>query len=82
MSTEQTSWTSLSTVQKIALGLGIPASATVAYILYRRYRESRGMRAHDCACGGMQTALWPWEIGRKTVLARLDVICWDVTGFL
>ncbi|XP_012870748.1 PREDICTED: tudor and KH domain-containing protein [Dipodomys ordii] len=44
MSTEQTSWTSLSTIQKIALGLGIPASAAVAYILYRRYRESREER--------------------------------------
>ncbi|KAK2500910.1 hypothetical protein MC885_018122 [Smutsia gigantea] len=44
MSTERTSWTSLSTVQKIALGLGIPASATVAYILYRRYRECREER--------------------------------------
>ncbi|KAM6220153.1 tudor and KH domain-containing protein isoform 1-T1 [Rhynchocyon petersi] len=44
MGTEQTSWTNLSTLQKIALGLGIPASATVAYILYRRYRESREER--------------------------------------
>nr|KAF6398200.1 tudor and KH domain containing [Rousettus aegyptiacus] len=44
MSTERTSWTTLSTVQKIALGLGIPASAAVAYILYRRYRESREER--------------------------------------
>uniref|UniRef100_A0A8D1YVX1 Tudor and KH domain-containing protein n=1 Tax=Sus scrofa TaxID=9823 RepID=A0A8D1YVX1_PIG len=44
MATERTSWTSLSTIQKIALGLGIPASATVAYILYRRYRESREER--------------------------------------
>ncbi|ELK36267.1 Tudor and KH domain-containing protein [Myotis davidii] len=44
MSTERTSWTSLSTTQKIALGLGIPAGATVAYILYRRYRESREER--------------------------------------
>ncbi|VTJ55740.1 Hypothetical predicted protein [Marmota monax] len=44
MSTERTSWTSMSTIQKIALGLGIPASATVAYILYRRYRESREER--------------------------------------
>ncbi|XP_017401716.1 tudor and KH domain-containing protein [Cebus imitator] len=44
MSTERTSWTSLSTIQKIALGLGIPASATIAYILYRRYRESREER--------------------------------------
>nr|XP_004667223.1 tudor and KH domain-containing protein [Jaculus jaculus]XP_044994344.1 tudor and KH domain-containing protein [Jaculus jaculus]XP_044994345.1 tudor and KH domain-containing protein [Jaculus jaculus]XP_044994346.1 tudor and KH domain-containing protein [Jaculus jaculus] len=44
MSTEQAPWTSLSTIQKIALGLGIPASAAVAYILYRRYRESREER--------------------------------------
>ncbi|KAM5256726.1 tudor and KH domain-containing protein isoform 2-T2 [Ctenodactylus gundi] len=44
MSSERTSWTSLSTIQKIALGLGIPASAAVAYILYRRYRESREER--------------------------------------
>uniref|UniRef100_H0WJG0 Tudor and KH domain-containing protein n=2 Tax=Otolemur garnettii TaxID=30611 RepID=H0WJG0_OTOGA len=44
MSTEQNSWTRLFTAQKIALGLGIPASAAVAYILYRRYRESREER--------------------------------------
>ncbi|KFO18230.1 Tudor and KH domain-containing protein [Fukomys damarensis] len=44
MSTKQTSWTSLSTIQKVALGLGVPASAAVAYILYRRYRESREER--------------------------------------
>ncbi|XP_007949054.1 tudor and KH domain-containing protein [Orycteropus afer afer] len=44
MSTGRTSWTNLSTIQKIALGLGIPASVTVAYILYRRYRESREER--------------------------------------
>ncbi|XP_006900141.1 PREDICTED: tudor and KH domain-containing protein isoform X2 [Elephantulus edwardii] len=44
MGTERTSWTNLSTIQKIALGLGIPASAAVAYILYRRYRESREER--------------------------------------
>uniref|UniRef100_A0A8C2LSF7 K Homology domain-containing protein n=1 Tax=Cricetulus griseus TaxID=10029 RepID=A0A8C2LSF7_CRIGR len=36
-----TSWTRLSTVSKIALGLGIPASAAIVHILYRRYRESR-----------------------------------------
>ncbi|ERE72317.1 tudor and KH domain-containing protein [Cricetulus griseus] len=35
-----TLWTSLSIIQKIALVLGIPASAAIAYILYRRYRES------------------------------------------
>ncbi|XP_040854460.1 tudor and KH domain-containing protein isoform X1 [Ochotona curzoniae] len=44
MYTGRTSWTNLSTIQKIALGLGIPASATIAYILYRRYRESREER--------------------------------------
>uniref|UniRef100_H3BDU8 Tudor and KH domain containing n=1 Tax=Latimeria chalumnae TaxID=7897 RepID=H3BDU8_LATCH len=38
------SWNSLTTLQKVALGLGIPASATVLYILYRRYRETRDSR--------------------------------------
>ncbi|XP_062049577.1 tudor and KH domain-containing protein [Lepus europaeus] len=44
MSTGRTAWTNLSTTQKVALGLGIPASATIVYILYRRYRESREER--------------------------------------
>ncbi|CAM5175772.1 unnamed protein product [Eretmochelys imbricata] len=44
MSTDQGYWTNLTTLQKIALALGIPASATVLYILYRRYRESREER--------------------------------------
>ncbi|XP_074836778.1 tudor and KH domain-containing protein isoform X2 [Carettochelys insculpta] len=44
MSTDQGYWSNLTTLQKIALALGIPASATVLYILYRRYRESREER--------------------------------------
>ncbi|XP_043935874.1 tudor and KH domain-containing protein isoform X2 [Protopterus annectens] len=35
------SWNNLTTLQKVALGLGIPASVTVLYILYRRYKESQ-----------------------------------------
>ncbi|XP_035309685.1 tudor and KH domain-containing protein-like [Cricetulus griseus] len=37
-----TSWTRLSSIEKIALGLGIPASKAIALVLNRRYRESRG----------------------------------------
>nr|XP_023962778.1 tudor and KH domain-containing protein isoform X4 [Chrysemys picta bellii]XP_023962779.1 tudor and KH domain-containing protein isoform X4 [Chrysemys picta bellii] len=44
MSTDQSYWNNLTTLQKIALALGIPASVTVMYILYRRYRESREER--------------------------------------
>ncbi|XP_014453257.2 tudor and KH domain-containing protein isoform X1 [Alligator mississippiensis] len=44
MPTEQGSWNNLTTLQKIALALGIPASATILYILYRRYKESREKR--------------------------------------
>ncbi|XP_074927193.1 tudor and KH domain-containing protein isoform X2 [Chelonoidis abingdonii] len=44
MSTDRGYWNNLTTLQKIALALGIPASATVMYILYRRYRESREER--------------------------------------
>uniref|UniRef100_A0A8B9PUJ5 Uncharacterized protein n=1 Tax=Apteryx owenii TaxID=8824 RepID=A0A8B9PUJ5_APTOW len=42
MTTERGYWSNLTALQKVALILGIPASATVLYILYRRYRESRG----------------------------------------
>uniref|UniRef100_A0A5F9CME0 Uncharacterized protein n=1 Tax=Oryctolagus cuniculus TaxID=9986 RepID=A0A5F9CME0_RABIT len=37
---EWTAWTNLSTAQKTVLGLGIPASATIAFILCHRYRET------------------------------------------
>uniref|UniRef100_A0A8U7NWC1 Uncharacterized protein n=1 Tax=Corvus moneduloides TaxID=1196302 RepID=A0A8U7NWC1_CORMO len=36
--------TSLSSLQKTALLLGVPAAATVLYILYRRYREAEVVR--------------------------------------
>ncbi|XP_035293907.1 tudor and KH domain-containing protein-like [Cricetulus griseus] len=39
-----TSWTRLSSIQKIALGLGIAASKAIALVLNRRYRESREER--------------------------------------
>uniref|UniRef100_A0A8C8E636 Uncharacterized protein n=1 Tax=Otus sunia TaxID=257818 RepID=A0A8C8E636_9STRI len=35
-------WNNLTTLQRAAVLLGIPAGAAVCYILYRRYRESRG----------------------------------------
>ncbi|XP_013798549.2 tudor and KH domain-containing protein isoform X1 [Apteryx mantelli] len=44
MTTERGYWSNLTALQKVALILGIPASATVLYILYRRYRESREER--------------------------------------
>ncbi|KAM6112583.1 tudor and KH domain-containing protein [Phoenicopterus ruber ruber] len=44
MAAERGSWNSLTTLQKAAVVLGVPASAAVLYILYRRYRESREER--------------------------------------
>ncbi|XP_065509805.1 tudor and KH domain-containing protein [Caloenas nicobarica] len=44
MTAERGHWSSLTALQKTALVLGIPAGATVLYILYRRYRESREER--------------------------------------
>ncbi|CAM9126948.1 unnamed protein product [Bubo scandiacus] len=37
-------WNNLTTLQRAAVVLGIPAGAAVCYILYRRYRESREER--------------------------------------
>ncbi|XP_059688040.1 tudor and KH domain-containing protein [Gavia stellata] len=44
MTAERGYWNSLTALQKAAVVLGIPASAAVLYILYRRYRESREER--------------------------------------
>ncbi|XP_063002031.1 tudor and KH domain-containing protein isoform X2 [Elgaria multicarinata webbii] len=44
MATDRSSWNSLTTLQKVALVLGIPASGAILYILYRRYRESQEER--------------------------------------
>ncbi|KAM6309360.1 tudor and KH domain-containing protein [Podargus strigoides] len=41
MAAERGSWSSLTVLQKAAVVLGVPASAAVLYILYRRYRESQ-----------------------------------------
>ncbi|XP_040474554.1 tudor and KH domain-containing protein [Falco naumanni] len=44
MAAERGYWSHLTTLQKVAVVLGVPAGATVLYILYRRYRESREER--------------------------------------
>ncbi|KAM6190494.1 tudor and KH domain-containing protein [Sarcoramphus papa] len=44
MTAERGYWSSLTTLQKAAVVLGIPAGAAVLYIVYRRYRESREER--------------------------------------
>ncbi|XP_074989607.1 tudor and KH domain-containing protein [Calonectris borealis] len=44
MTAERGYWHSLTTLQKAAVVLGVPAGATVLYILYRRYWESREER--------------------------------------
>uniref|UniRef100_A0A8C9G6U7 Tudor and KH domain containing n=1 Tax=Pavo cristatus TaxID=9049 RepID=A0A8C9G6U7_PAVCR len=41
MPSERGGWAGLSGVQKVAVLLGLPAGATVLYIVYRRYREGR-----------------------------------------
>ncbi|XP_076216323.1 LOW QUALITY PROTEIN: tudor and KH domain-containing protein [Aptenodytes patagonicus] len=44
MAAERGYWNSLTTLQKAAVVLGVPAGTAVLYILYRRYRESREER--------------------------------------
>ncbi|XP_021232074.1 tudor and KH domain-containing protein isoform X2 [Numida meleagris] len=41
MPSERGSWAGLSGLQKVAVLLGLPAGATILYIVYRRYREGR-----------------------------------------
>uniref|UniRef100_A0A8C4RIN9 Tudor domain-containing protein n=1 Tax=Erpetoichthys calabaricus TaxID=27687 RepID=A0A8C4RIN9_ERPCA len=45
------SWGTLTTSQKVALAVGVPASATIGYILYRKYRSSTGQDAYRLSTG-------------------------------
>lgn len=55
MKGERNYWSSLTTMEKVALLLGIPAGGAILYILYRRYRESQGGCALENWCGGDHT---------------------------
>lgn len=51
MAEQRSSWGGgLTWLQKIALGLGIPASAAILYVLYRQYWEDQGERVCVCDC--------------------------------
>uniref|UniRef100_A0A674H3A1 K Homology domain-containing protein n=1 Tax=Taeniopygia guttata TaxID=59729 RepID=A0A674H3A1_TAEGU len=61
---------SLSSLQKTALLLGLPAAATVCYILYRRYRESREAQVTLVADEGLEVALRVPRTALKALIGR------------
>ncbi|XP_030821198.1 tudor and KH domain-containing protein [Camarhynchus parvulus] len=61
---------SLSSLQKTAVLLGVPAAATVLYILYRRYRESREAQVTLVADEGLEVALRVPRTALKSLIGR------------
>ncbi|XP_054373590.1 tudor and KH domain-containing protein isoform X2 [Molothrus ater] len=61
---------SLSILQKTALLLGVPAAATVLYILYRRYRESREAQVTLVADEGLEVAVRVPRTALKSLIGR------------
>ncbi|XP_041332413.1 tudor and KH domain-containing protein [Pyrgilauda ruficollis] len=61
---------SLSSLQKTALLLGVPAAATVLYILYRRYRESREAQVTLVADEGLEVGLRVPRTALKALIGR------------
>ncbi|XP_071312813.1 tudor and KH domain-containing protein isoform X1 [Agelaius tricolor] len=61
---------SLSSLQKTALLLGVPAAATVLYILYRRYRESREAQVTLVADEGLEVAVRVPRTALKSLIGR------------
>ncbi|XP_064257713.1 tudor and KH domain-containing protein [Passer domesticus] len=61
---------SLSSLQKTALLLGVPAAATVLYILYRRYRESREAQVTLVADEGLDVGLRVPRTALKALIGR------------
>ncbi|XP_053822948.1 tudor and KH domain-containing protein isoform X1 [Vidua chalybeata] len=61
---------SLSSLQKTALLLGVPAAATVFYILYRRYRESREAQVTLVADEGLEVAVRVPRTALKSLIGR------------
>ncbi|OWK50924.1 Tudor and KH domain-containing protein, partial [Lonchura striata] len=60
----------LSSLQKTALLLGVPAAATVCYILYRRYRESREAPVTLVADEGLEVGLRVPRTALKALIGR------------
>ncbi|XP_074385251.1 tudor and KH domain-containing protein isoform X4 [Zonotrichia albicollis] len=61
---------SLSSLQKTALLLGVPAAATVLYILYRRYRESREAQVTLVADEGLEVTVRVPRTALKSLIGR------------
>ncbi|KAM6032489.1 tudor and KH domain-containing protein-like, partial [Chlamydotis macqueenii] len=60
----------LTTLQKIALALGIPAGAAVLYVLYRRYRENREERPAFAGDEELETEMRVPRAAVKSIIGR------------
>nr|XP_060614080.1 tudor and KH domain-containing protein [Anolis sagrei ordinatus] len=70
VASERSYWNGLTTLQKVALALGIPASGAILYILYRRYRESQEERITFVGEEDMQVSLKVPKEAVKFIIGR------------
>ncbi|XP_074020479.1 tudor and KH domain-containing protein [Numenius arquata] len=63
-------WSSLTTLQKAAVLLGVPAGATVLYIVYRRYRESREERLTFVGDEELEIEVQVPRVAMKSIIGR------------
>ncbi|KAM9264376.1 tudor and KH domain-containing protein [Morus bassanus] len=70
MAAERGYWSSLTTLQKAAVVLGVPAGTAVLYILYRRYRESREERPTFVGDEELEIEMRVPRVAVKSIIGR------------
>ncbi|XP_015135505.2 LOW QUALITY PROTEIN: tudor and KH domain-containing protein isoform X1 [Gallus gallus] len=70
MPSERSGWAGLSGLQKVAVLLGLPAGATVLYILYRRYREGRELHVPTVGAEELRAELRVPRAAVRAIIGR------------
>ncbi|XP_072214783.1 tudor and KH domain-containing protein [Excalfactoria chinensis] len=70
MPSERGGWAGLSGLQKVAVLLGLPAGATVLYIVYRRYREGRELHVPTVGAEELRAELRVPRVAARAIIGR------------
>ncbi|XP_052521036.1 tudor and KH domain-containing protein [Tympanuchus pallidicinctus] len=70
MPSERGVWAGLSGLQKVAVLLGLPAGATVLYIVYRRYREGRELHVPTVGAEELRAELRVPRAAVRAIIGR------------
>ncbi|POI23542.1 hypothetical protein CIB84_012710, partial [Bambusicola thoracicus] len=70
MPSERGGWAGLTGLQKVAVLLGLPAGATVLYIMYRRYREDRELHVPTVGAEELRAELRVPRAAVRAIIGR------------